>query len=213
MIIININTGIMNKARSLFFRLADICRKEYIRVATRNKISEFSSFGEGSGIGWPFRIVGVNPKTPGVKYIHIGKGVSLGAGVTIFATRAHVFIGDKSFSGPNLTIMTGDHPYDIKGKYMADNFKFELESKGIDISKYDQDVVIEEDVWLGCNVTILKGVHIGQGSIVAAGSVVTSSFPSYSIIGGVPAKLIKMRWSPDEIEEHENILKKRENYE
>lgn len=66
--------------------------------------------------------------------------------------------------------------------------------------------MVEEDVWIGCNVTLLSGVNIGRGSIVAAGAVVTKSFPPYSIIGGVPAKLIKFKWTIDQILEHEAKL-------
>lgn len=71
----------------------------------------------------------------------------------------------------------------------------------------DAPVVIEDDVWCGANVTILKGVTIGRGSVVAAGAVVTRSCPPYSIIGGVPAKVLKMRFTAEEIEEHERLLK------
>lgn len=74
------------------------------------------------------------------------------------------------------------------------------------VNNYDAPVVIEDDVWCGANVTILKGVTIGRGSVVAAGAVVTKSFPPYSIIGGVPARLLKMRFTPEEIEEHERLL-------
>lgn len=70
----------------------------------------------------------------------------------------------------------------------------------------DAAVVIEDDVWTGANVTILKGVTIGRGSVVAAGAVVTKSWPPYSIIGGVPANVLKMRFTPAEIEKHERIL-------
>mgnify|MGYP001020427694 FL=1 len=70
----------------------------------------------------------------------------------------------------------------------------------------DKDVIIEDDVWVGCNVTILKGVIIGKGTVVAAGSVVTKSCPPYSIIGGNPAKLIKMRFTEEEIKEHDRIM-------
>jgi acetyltransferase-like isoleucine patch superfamily enzyme len=70
----------------------------------------------------------------------------------------------------------------------------------------DQPVVIEDDVWAGAHVIILKGVTIGHGSIIAAGSVVTKSFPPYSIIGGVPARLIKMRFSEDQIRENDRLL-------
>lgn len=53
------------------------------------------------------------------------------------------------------------------------------------------------------NTEVLK---VGCGSVVAAGAVVTKSFPPYSIIGGVPAKLLKMRFTPEQIEEHEKLL-------
>jgi len=59
----------------------------------------------------------------------------------------------------------------------------------------DQPVVIEEDVWCGANVTILKGVHIGKGSVIAAGAVVIRDVGEYEIWGGVPAKKIKNRFS------------------
>lgn len=59
---------------------------------------------------------------------------------------------------------------------------------------------------MGANVTILMGVKIGRGSIIAAGAVVNNSYPPYSIIGGVPAKFIKFRFTIKEILEHEQIL-------
>ena len=67
-------------------------------------------------------------------------------------------------------------------------------------------IVIEDGVWCGANVTILKGVTIGKDSIVAAGAVVTKSFPPYSIIGGVPAKLLKNRFTEEQIQEHERLM-------
>lgn len=61
------------------------------------------------------------------------------------------------------------------------------------------DIVVEDDVWIGYRATILSGVHIGQGAIIAAGAVVTSDVPPYAIYGGVPAKLIKYRFSQEVI--------------
>jgi len=52
-------------------------------------------------------------------------------------------------------------------------------------------IVIEDHVWIGLNATILKGVRIGSGSVIAAGAVVTSDVPANSLVGGVPAKVIK----------------------
>lgn len=60
-------------------------------------------------------------------------------------------------------------------------------------------VVIGNDVWIGSNVLLLPGVHIGDGAIVAAGAVVTKDVSPYSIVGGVPAKEIKKRFSEEEI--------------
>jgi acetyltransferase-like isoleucine patch superfamily enzyme len=54
---------------------------------------------------------------------------------------------------------------------------------------------------------ILKGVTIGRGSIVAAGAVVTKSVPPYSVVGGAPAKILKMRFTPEEIARHEFLIK------
>ena len=164
--------------------------------STNQITSTFAHFGKGSRIGYPFLISGMNlyeefEHENDAKNIYIGDYVSLGTGITMYATRAKIYIGDKTFTGPNVTIMTGDHPFNIKGAFIADNMKNKLSAEGFDISIYDKDVIIDEDVWIGCNVTILKGVHIGRGSIVAAGSVVTHSFPEYSLIYGVPAKLLK----------------------
>lgn len=67
-------------------------------------------------------------------------------------------------------------------------------------------VIIEDDVWVGYGAIIMSGVKIGRGSIVAAGSVVTKDVGPYSIVGGNPAKIIKKRFSSDEITKHELAL-------
>lgn len=121
-------------------------------------------------------------------------------GSTFYCTRAELRIGKKVIFGPKPTIVTGDHRIDFIGRYIIDVSDDEK------LPVQDAPVVIEDDVWCGANVTILKGVTIGRGSVVAAGAVVTKSFPPYSIIGGVPAKLIKMRFSPEEIVQHEALL-------
>lgn len=62
------------------------------------------------------------------------------------------------------------------------------------------DIVVGDDVWIGQRAMIMSGVHIGQGAVIAAGAVVTKDVPPYAIYGGVPAKLIKKRFSDDVIE-------------
>jgi len=67
-------------------------------------------------------------------------------------------------------------------------------------------IVIEDDVWIGFGAVVLSGVHIGRGAIVAAGAVVTEDVPPYSIVAGSPAKVIKYRFSSDQILEHDHYL-------
>ena len=57
----------------------------------------------------------------------------------------------------------------------------------------DGQIIVHDDVWIGSNVVILPNCEIGKGSIIAAGAVVTSNIDSYTVVGGVPAKLIKKR--------------------
>lgn len=136
----------------------------------------------------------------GIENITVGDNVLIPKGSTFYCTRAELKIGNKVIFGPKPTIITGDHRIDLIGKYIMDV------SDDCKLPNLDLPVVIEDDVWCGANVTILKGVTIGRGSVVAAGAVVTKSFPPYSIIGGVPAKLIRMRFTPQQILDHEKKL-------
>lgn len=144
--------------------------------------------------------VAMNCQFYGIDNISLGNNVSLGVGTMVMTTRAKVKMGNCIMFGPNVTIITGDHRTDILGKYMCQITDNEKRPEN------DRDVVIEDDVWIGANVTILKGVTIGRGSIVAAGALVTMDVEPYSVAGGVPARCIKMRFTSDEIEQHEKLM-------
>lgn len=64
-----------------------------------------------------------------------------------------------------------------------------------------KDTIVDHDVWIGQNAAIMPGVHIGSGAIIAAASVVTRNVPPYAVVGGNPARIIRMRYSQDVIEE------------
>lgn len=125
--------------------------------------------------------------------ISIGNNSSIGDNALFLSSRAKINIGNKVMFGPQVSIITGDHRTDIYGRAMIDIKDHEK------LPENDKDVTICDDVWIGANSTILKGVIIGSGSIVSAGSVVVKDVPPYSIVGGVPAKVIKYRFTQQDI--------------
>lgn len=92
-----------------------------------------------------------------------------------------IIIGNSVMVGPNTVIRASNHQY---------------KDASVDIWLQGQTggtVTIGDDVWIAANVVILPGVSIGSHSVVAAGSVVTKDVPDYSVVGGVPAKIISVR--------------------
>ncbi len=90
-------------------------------------------------------------------------------------------IGSNVMLARNVSLITSNHGYSSKEIPML---KQEIVSAPIEIG---------DDVWLGVNVVVLKGIKIGKGAIVGAGSVVTKDVPEFAIVGGAPAKLIRFR--------------------
>ena len=123
--------------------------------------------------------------------IFIYDNVGIGSNSFISATNAKFIIKGNCAIAENFTVHTGNHA-NIIGMFVSD-INESNKPKG-----YDNDVIIEKDVWIGCNVTLLSGVNVGRGSIIAAGSVVTKDVESYSIYAGNPAKKIKNRFDNDE---------------
>jgi chloramphenicol O-acetyltransferase type B len=95
-------------------------------------------------------------------------------------------IGDYTMFASRVSIIGGDHRFDVVGVPIRDTGR--AERKG---------VVIGKDCWLGHGVTVLDGVEIGEGAIIAACSVVTKSVEPYSIYAGIPAKKLRMRFDND----------------
>lgn len=114
-------------------------------------------------------------------YMDYGKNIQIGTNVFInfgcsFLGRGGITIGNNVLIGPNCNLMTTNHPIDPKNRKAT----------------ISQKIILEENVWLGANVTVCPGVTIGENSIIAAGSVVTKNVDKNVIVGGVPAKLINV---------------------
>ena len=99
----------------------------------------------------------------------------------IIDARGKVYIGENTMIGFRSTILTSNHNYS------------EIDIPIIDQGSSLSSVTIGDNVWIGCNVIILPGVTIGSGSIIGAGACVVNDVAESSIVGGVPAKLIKFR--------------------
>lgn len=136
--------------------------------------------------------------------IEVGNDVTFGSGATLLATESRILIGNKVMFGPNVTVVGGNHNTSQLGRFMYDV----LEKRELD----DQNVVIEDDVWVGCGAIILKGVKIGRGSIIAAGALVNKDILPYTVVAGIPAKAIGVRFDNfDTLRSHDSTLYPPEN--
>jgi len=116
--------------------------------------------------------------------IDIGERSGIGAQTIIHSVHGNpVSIGADAVIGPRCYIVGG-------GSYHTGRLDVPMAQQGI---KADGGVILEDDVWLGANVTVLGGVTMGRGSIAAAGAVVTKSVAPREVVAGVPAKVVKKR--------------------
>ncbi|QDV05116.1 2,3,4,5-tetrahydropyridine-2,6-dicarboxylate N-acetyltransferase [Planctomycetes bacterium Poly30] len=137
--------------------------------------------GDGVTIG---RNVSIRPSS---YYGHeAGEGLTIGAGSCVGAlswigASGHVTIGVDVMLGPRVTILPENHVFE--------RLDVPIKAQGV----LRRRVVIEDDCWIGAGATILSGVRIGRGSIVAAGAVVARSVPPRTVVGGIPARVLKYR--------------------
>ena len=116
----------------------------------------------------------------------IGAGLTMGDNSNIgpynyIGCSGKITIGNNVMLAPRVSIYAENHVFDHPELLIRD--------QGVE----KKEVIIEDDCWIAANSIILAGVTIGQGSVVAAGSVVTENVPAYSVVAGVPAKFIKSR--------------------
>lgn len=128
--------------------------------------------------------------------VTVGNGTYGKIKVINYSNSQRLIIGNYCSIAPDvLFVVSGEHSLNRISTYPYKNYyinrQYESLSKG--------DIVIGDDVWIGARATIMSGISIGQGAVIAAGAVVTTNVPPYSIVGGVPAKLIRRRFTDNQI--------------
>lgn len=154
--------------------------------------SDFGTAGKNISVGYPVYITTV-------KNVHMEENTVLRAGASIQNNKnEHVFIKKYTVISRNVTIVTNNHrstvglPQCLLG--------------ASHINDTSKDIIIGEDVWVGTNATILAGGNLGRGCIVGACSVVTKPVPPYALVVGSPAKIVGVKFSIEQILEHEKAL-------
>ena len=161
---------LMTAASERAMRITSRMNAEFTSLSdTRSQLEELwrCELPEGVGLFPPFTTdCGLNT--------HVGAGTFINAGCR-FQDQGGIYIGDGALIGHNAVIATLNHNMDPAKR----------------ANLLPAPVHIGADAWLGSNVTVLPGVTIGEGAVVAAGAVVTKDVPARTVVGGVPAKVIK----------------------
>lgn len=129
-----------------------------------------------------------------IQSVFLHEGTWIHEGSKFIMDGGNFVLKKNSGAAQGLTVITHNHSA-IVGKFFKDVVNERINT--------DKDIVVEEDVWIGANVTLLVGTKIGRGAIVGAGSVCRTKIPPYAIAIGNPAEVVGFRFRPDGIIEHE----------
>lgn len=161
-------------------------RRTFLQPHTIYRGEQYISLGDGVSIGdyvfltaWDYYANADQHLSP---YLIIGNNCSIGARSHITCINS-ITIGNNVLTGPNVLITDNAHGEAVRELLDIAPNKRLLYSKG--------PVVIDDNVWIGEKASIMPGVHIGRGAIIAANSVVTHDVPAYAVVAGIPAKVIK----------------------
>lgn len=153
---------------------------------------DFGSMPSHSTIAYPCHI-GIPRNLFAEDFVKIRYGLTI-----INAKNESVYVKKYTEIAPDVTIVTNSHrsTMSIPQVILGESH----------INDKSADVIIEEDVWVGTRATILPGVTLGRGCIVAANALVTKPVPPYALVAGMPAKIIGVKFSMSDIERHEESL-------
>lgn len=144
----------------------------------KNIIQKFKyrkiSIGEHSRIN-----LGVKINNP--SNIVIGNNTYINGGVFSIGNKSKIIIGNDCLISYDVHFRTFSHNYIDKNRLIREQGEFE------------KNIIVEDDVWIGYGAQILPGVTLHKGSVIGAGAVVTKDVEEYTVVGGVPARIIKCR--------------------
>jgi acetyltransferase-like isoleucine patch superfamily enzyme len=176
--------GALLGKRVHFFNLPKISFGKFLKLGNDVYVSALSkkgvTFGNNVGIGDHSRVIVSTSLNDIGDFIKIGNNVGIGE-FAYLGGAGGLEIGDDCIVGQYLSCHPENHNYE--------NIDLPIRHQGVN----RKGIKIGNNCWIGSKVTVLDGVTIGSGCIIAAGAVVNKSFPDNSIIGGVPAKLLKKR--------------------
>lgn len=131
------------------------------------------------------------------RYVHLEDYTQLNS-ATIISNGGKLFVKKGSGAAEGLLVVTNNHK-----KIAGDWIRHQMDSLEYD---FENDIIVEEDVWIGANVTLLGEAYIGRGAIIGAGSVIRNRIPPYAIVTGNPAKIIGFSLRPEEVIVHEKAI-------
>ena len=178
------NKNKRKRVKEHFRRVCEVLRYRYFF----NPMS--IDMGDGTHINPPALIFGK-------ENIHLGKNCNIDWESRLYCTAGQFIMKDNSGAAVGLTVITSNHDKKPGVKY----------NKGDNSNLVASTVLVEEQVWIAANVTLLPGAHIGRGAIIGAGAVVRNiKVPPYAIVVGNPAKIVGFRYTPEEIIMHEKVF-------
>lgn len=159
----------------------------------------FSARRSKFGFIHPTAFVRLPTIVKGAKNVYLYENTHILANSVVLSTKAKFIIKKNSGAAEGLTVVTGNH-YSEVGKFFMDITDADKPHE------LDKDIVVEEDVWMATNVTLLMGTHVGRGAVIGAGSVVRTKVPPYAMVIGNPAKVVGFKFTPEQVLEHERVL-------
>ncbi len=178
----------------------------YVRLALRYVRRRF-----GTSAGWRWETDGLLFFGRGIQIqigkrgrVRFGRFVWIGDGTKIRCHEGEVIIGDKTVLGQGCTISAYKHVRIGEQCVIADRAMFidfdhgivEVERTIREQGIYKRDVDVGSNVWIGYGACVLRGVRVGDNAVIGTNAVVTADVPANAVVGGVPAKVIRMREAP-----------------